>query len=71
MVGRILCMADAYDAMRSNRSYRPRLAPERAMSEIASCAGTQFDPALSKLFASLDLSTYDAALDRSAHRAAA
>jgi HD-GYP domain-containing protein (c-di-GMP phosphodiesterase class II) len=71
IVGRILCMADAYDAMRSNRSYRPRLTPERAMSEIASCAGTQFDPALSALFARLDLSAFDASLERSSNRAAA
>ncbi len=48
--GRVLAVADAYDAMTSARPYRRPLPPERALEEIESCAGTQFDPALAALF---------------------
>jgi diguanylate cyclase (GGDEF)-like protein len=41
---RIIFVADAYDAMTSDRLYRPRLSPEEALAEIAACAGSQFDP---------------------------
>jgi diguanylate cyclase (GGDEF)-like protein/putative nucleotidyltransferase with HDIG domain len=42
---RILLVADAYDAMTSDRSYRRALPPEAAMAELERHAGTQFDPA--------------------------
>jgi HD-GYP domain-containing protein (c-di-GMP phosphodiesterase class II) len=42
--GRILAVADAFDAMTSGRPYRPALTPEVAAVEIERCAGTQFDP---------------------------
>ena len=41
---RILFVADAYDAMTSDRVYRPRVDHERAIAELERCAGTQFDP---------------------------
>jgi diguanylate cyclase (GGDEF)-like protein/putative nucleotidyltransferase with HDIG domain len=41
---RILLVADAYDAMTTDRVYRSRLSHERAMAELERCAGTQFDP---------------------------
>jgi diguanylate cyclase (GGDEF)-like protein len=41
---RIIFVADAYDAMTSNRLYRPRRSPEAALAELLACAGTQFDP---------------------------
>lgn len=47
---RIIAIADTYDAMTSNRSYRSALNHETAMSEILRCAGTQFDPKLAQLF---------------------
>ena len=43
-IARILCVADAYDAMTSNRSYRNALPQEVVRSEIEKGKGTQFDP---------------------------
>ena len=48
--GRIIALADTYDAMTSTRSYRQALTHETAMEEIKRCAGTQFDPVLAELF---------------------
>ena len=41
---RIIFVADAYDAMTSQRVYRRRVLPEQAIAELQRCAGTQFDP---------------------------
>lgn len=41
---RILFVADAYDAMTSDRVYRRKLPHEVAIRELELCAGTQFDP---------------------------
>jgi diguanylate cyclase (GGDEF)-like protein len=41
---RILFVADAYDAMTTERVYRGRLSHEQAARELERCAGTQFDP---------------------------
>jgi HD-GYP domain-containing protein (c-di-GMP phosphodiesterase class II) len=49
-MGRIVAIADAYDAMTSDRAYRRALRHEVAVAEIERCAGTQFDPELSELF---------------------
>jgi putative nucleotidyltransferase with HDIG domain len=50
---RIIHVADAYDAMTSNRSYRRRMTHERAIRELFRYAGTQFDPRVVELFAKL------------------
>lgn len=47
---RILTIADAYDAMTSQRSYRPALPREVALCEIDKGSGRHFDPSLSRLF---------------------
>lgn len=43
-VARIIAVADSYDAMSSNRSYRSRLTDEKILSELTNGRGTQFDP---------------------------
>ncbi len=48
--GRIIALADTYDAMTSDRPYRKALSHEVAIEEIKRCAGTQFDPVLAQLF---------------------
>jgi diguanylate cyclase (GGDEF)-like protein len=48
---RILFVADAYDAMTSERVYRSRLAQSEAIAELERCAGTQFDPEIVSAFA--------------------
>jgi response regulator RpfG family c-di-GMP phosphodiesterase len=50
LVGRITAIADAYDAMTSDRAYRRALPHQVAVDEIHRCAGTQFDPELADLF---------------------
>ncbi|HYX78658.1 MAG TPA: HD domain-containing phosphohydrolase, partial [Solirubrobacterales bacterium] len=48
---RIIFVADAYDAMTSERVYRRRVAPAEAIAELERCAGTQFDPEIVTAFA--------------------
>ncbi len=48
--GRILAVADAFDAMTSVRPYRPSLSPAEAADEIRRCSGTQFDPTVAAAF---------------------
>lgn len=50
---RIIAVADAYDAMTSNRSYRRALSHQHAVEEIRKNAGGQFDPSLARLFGEL------------------
>jgi HD-GYP domain-containing protein (c-di-GMP phosphodiesterase class II) len=45
-LARILLVADAYDAMTSDRPYQPALTSDMALTELHRCAGTQFDPAV-------------------------
>jgi diguanylate cyclase (GGDEF)-like protein/PAS domain S-box-containing protein len=47
---RILTIADAYDAMTSDRVYRKARPPEEAFEELRRCSGVQFDPDLVKRF---------------------
>jgi len=48
--GRILAVADAFDAMLTDRPYRPAQTEEYAVSELERCAGTQFDPVVVRGF---------------------
>ena len=50
LLSRIIMVADAFDAMSSDRPYRKGLELEVVLGELARAAGTQFDPKLVKLF---------------------
>jgi len=43
-LSKIICIADSYDSMTSDRPYRPAPPPEYAISELKRCKGTQFEP---------------------------
>jgi putative nucleotidyltransferase with HDIG domain len=47
---RIIFVADAYDAMTSERVYRKPLSPREALEELERCAGSQFDPQIVEAF---------------------
>jgi diguanylate cyclase (GGDEF)-like protein/PAS domain S-box-containing protein len=47
--GRIVAVADSFDAMTSDRTYRKGLAQDEAIAEIKRCAGTHFDPLVAKM----------------------
>jgi len=47
---RIIAVADAYDAMTSERTYGEIISDDEAVTEIKSCSGAQFDPVISKVF---------------------
>lgn len=49
LISRIIGVADAYDAMTSNRSYRKVLEQAIVRGEIEHGAGTQFDPNIAKI----------------------
>lgn len=48
--GRFIAVADAFDAMTSDRSYRPRFTLIKALDELERCKGTQFDPTIVDAF---------------------
>jgi putative nucleotidyltransferase with HDIG domain len=50
---RVLAVADAFDAMTSDRPYRRALTHEEALAEVERCAGTQFDPQIASVFLEL------------------
>lgn len=50
---RIVHIADAYDAMTSDRPYRAGMSHDEALSRIRRASGTQFDPTLVSVFAEL------------------
>lgn len=47
---RIIGVADAFDAMTSNRVYRKHLTKEKVMDELEKCSGSQFDPEAAAAF---------------------
>ncbi|QWB99413.1 PAS domain S-box protein [Mycoplasmatota bacterium] len=47
---RIICVADAYEAMTSNRPYRQAMSKEKAIEELIKYKGSQFDPKIVDVF---------------------
>ena len=56
---RIFAVADALDAMISDRPYRKALPISHAQDEIQRCAGTQFDPRVVEVFLSMPSTLWD------------
>jgi len=50
LFARIIAVADAFDAMTMERTYRPTFTRDRALQEVRENAGTQFDPQLAEIF---------------------
>jgi response regulator RpfG family c-di-GMP phosphodiesterase len=47
---RILCLADSFEVMSTDRAYRRRLPRDIALAELRRCMGTHFDPGLTQSF---------------------
>lgn len=50
LLARILCVADSFDSMTTDRPYRPAPGKEYAIVEFKRCSGTQFDPQVVEAF---------------------
>ena len=50
LLARIIAVADAFDAMTTDRPYRPKISFEKAFIEIEKNSGTQFDPDVCNAF---------------------
>jgi putative nucleotidyltransferase with HDIG domain len=50
LLSKLLSVADTFDSLTSNRSYREATAVEDALQEILRCTGTQFDPKVAETF---------------------
>ncbi len=70
LIARVLCLADTFDAMSSNRAYRSAMTRETVLEEIIRCAGSQFDPELAPVFVGLDFAEYDRMVARHVRQAA-
>ncbi|MEM6855220.1 MAG: HD-GYP domain-containing protein [Planctomycetota bacterium] len=62
-LSRVLAIADSYDAMTSDRSYRKTKTHDEAMREIQACAGSQFDPEMAEVFLGFSEAMLDKASD--------
>jgi putative nucleotidyltransferase with HDIG domain len=63
---RILAVADAYDAMTTDRPYRLGMPTEEARQEIKRCIGTQFDPVVANTFLKIDSSCFTSEKEKAA-----
>ncbi len=64
LMARVIGLADAFDAMSSSRTYRKAMDREHVRNEVRNGAGVQFDPEFAERFLTLDLSEYDAMVER-------
>ncbi len=53
LIARIICVADSFDAMNSNRVYRHKLKTEHILNEIEINKGKQFDPKIAEIMLKL------------------
>ncbi len=50
LMARILTVADAFEAMTSDKAYRTAMSKDDAVKQLQQCSGTQFDPEIVKAF---------------------
>ncbi|MBI9010448.1 MAG: PAS domain S-box protein [Tenericutes bacterium] len=50
LFSRIICIADAYEAMTAARSYKKLMSQDEAVKEIIKCSGSQFDEKMARVF---------------------
>ena len=55
LIGKIISLADAFDAMTSKRVYREAMSIKRALDEIEKALGTQFDEEVGEVFIKSDI----------------
>ena len=53
LIARMICVADAFDAMNSNRVYRKRMSKDDILNEIEKNKGSQFDPKIADIMLAL------------------
>ena len=53
LVARIICVADSYDAMATDRAYRKALSKEVILAELEKNKGIQFDPKIAEIMIEL------------------
>jgi len=54
LLGRIMAIADVYDALASNRPYKSKLSHEKAVEILKNDAGKHFDPDLIRIFLKIE-----------------
>jgi putative nucleotidyltransferase with HDIG domain len=62
-LGRILSVADAFDAMTSTRHYRLKLNLENAKDQLVKGSGTQFDKQVVDIFIAVVIDNFDAVMN--------
>ena len=58
IMGRVIGLADAFDAMSSNRTYRKAMDINEVLEEIKRCSGEQFDPHLVDVLVKMDFEPF-------------
>ncbi len=59
LISRIITIADAFDAMTTDRPYRKAMNARDAVDEIMKCSGSHFDPNLVKLFITMNTDAWE------------
>lgn len=58
IIARIISVADSYDVMTHDRTYKKAMKKDEAIEELKRCSGSQFDPAVVKCFIEYIKNTY-------------